>query len=87
MVRTRDRSQCLAVAVPCAWKARRRGCEGDSRGGSVVLQSPVQRMSSLYTDASYLTHATGIEGTKSFSAAYPSSGHARDRRGGSLSFS
>lgn len=50
MVRTRDRSQCRAVAVPWAWKALRRGCEGDSRGGSVVLQLLVQRMSSLGTE-------------------------------------
>lgn len=36
MVRTSESSQCRAVAVPCAWKARRSGCEVDSRGGSVV---------------------------------------------------
>jgi hypothetical protein len=47
MVRTRDSSQCRAVAVPCAWKPRRRGCEGDSRGGSVVLQSLAQQLSRL----------------------------------------
>jgi hypothetical protein len=44
MVSTSESSQCRAVAVPCAWKARRRGCEGDRRGGSVVLQRPVQHM-------------------------------------------
>jgi hypothetical protein len=37
MVRTSDSSQCCAVAVPWAWKARRIGCEGESLGGSVVL--------------------------------------------------
>jgi hypothetical protein len=37
MVRTSDNSQCCAVAVPWAWKARRMGCEGESLGGSVVL--------------------------------------------------
>lgn len=37
MVRTSDSSQCRAVAVPWAWKARRMGCEGESLGGSVVL--------------------------------------------------
>jgi hypothetical protein len=37
MVTTSDSSQCCAVAVPWAWKARRIGCEGESLGGSVVL--------------------------------------------------
>jgi hypothetical protein len=44
IVSTSESSQCRAVAVPCAWKARRRGCAGDNRGGSVVLQSSVQHM-------------------------------------------
>jgi hypothetical protein len=46
MVSTSESSQCCAVAVPWAWKARRRGCAGESRGGSVVLQRPVQHMRS-----------------------------------------
>jgi hypothetical protein len=44
MVSTSESSQCRAVAAPCAWKARRRGCAGESRGGSVVLQRPVQHL-------------------------------------------
>jgi hypothetical protein len=48
MVSTSDSSQCRAVAVPCAWKARRRGCEGDNRGGSVVLQCPAQHVHSRW---------------------------------------
>lgn len=38
MVRRMESSQCRAVAAPWAWKARRMGWEGDSRGGSVVLR-------------------------------------------------
>jgi len=47
MVRTMESSQCRAVAVPWAWNARRRGCEGASRGGSVVLWSQAQRVPGL----------------------------------------
>lgn len=33
-----ERSEWRAAAVPCAWKARRMGCEACRRGGSVVLE-------------------------------------------------
>jgi hypothetical protein len=39
MVRPMDSSQWWAAAVPWAVKARRMGCEGSRRGGSVVLRS------------------------------------------------
>lgn len=72
MVRTRESSQCRAVAVPCAWKARLRGCDFDSCGGSVVLQCPDQRWHRA-TDARGTVHtlAVGIGGTKSFGAVLP----------------
>jgi len=38
MVTPMERSQWRAAAVPCAWKARRMGCEAARRGGSVVLE-------------------------------------------------
>lgn len=78
MVRTSESSQCCAVAVPCAWKALRMGCVGDSRGGSVVLQRWVQHMQSLGRLRAPLTRVKGIEGTKSFGAVDPPSGHARN---------
>jgi hypothetical protein len=75
-------SQCHAPGKPVG---------GDVRETAVVARSycshPFSACRVATTQSYHLTHATGREGTKSFSAAYPSSGHARDRRGGSLGFS